>query len=65
MKKHPFTTIEYLQICLQNERETLGHLIEVAHKNNQPLDDSAIDAQRRRILRLTEKMADERKKYED
>ena len=54
-----------MKICLQNERETLGHLIEVAHKNNQSLDDSAIDAQRRRILRLTEKMADERKKYED
>jgi hypothetical protein len=65
MKKHPFTTVEYLKICLQNERETLGHLIEVAPKNNQPLDDSAIDAQQRRILRLTEKMADERKKYED
>ena len=65
MKKHSFTTVEYLKVCLHNERETLGHLIEHALRNNQPLDDSVIDAQRRRILRLTEKMTVEKKKYED
>ena len=56
MKKHPFSKTQYLQICLQNEKDTLQHLISAAESSNQPLDNSIIERQRKKILDLVNKI---------
>ena len=47
-----FNTAEYLQICLQNERATLQHLIGAAKGGNQPLDNPIIKNQKDKISKL-------------
>ena len=47
-----FNTAEYLQICLQNERATLQHLIGAAKGGNQPLDNPIIKNQQDKISKL-------------
>ena len=47
-----FNTAEYLQICLQNERATLQHLIGAAKSGNQSLDNPIIKNQEKKISNL-------------
>ena len=56
MQGHPFNTAEYLQICLQNERATLQHLIGAAKSGNQPLDNPIIKNQEKKISNLVIKI---------
>ena len=47
-----FNTAEYLQICLQNEKDTLQHLIGAAESSNQPLNNPIIKNQQDKISKL-------------
>jgi hypothetical protein len=56
MKDTVFSKAEYLQICLQNERATLQHLIGAAKSGNQPLDNPIIKNQEKKISNLVIKI---------
>jgi len=56
MNNTVFNTAEYLQICLQNERATLQHLIGAAKSGNQPLDNPIIKNQEKKISNLVIKI---------
>ena len=47
-----FNTAQYLQICLQNEKDTLQHLIGAAESSNQPLNNPIIKNQQDKISKL-------------
>tara|TARA_Y100001937_G_scaffold73047_1_gene99326 strand:+ start:972 stop:1157 length:186 start_codon:yes stop_codon:yes gene_type:complete len=47
-----FNTAQYLQICLQNEKDTLQHLIGAAESSNQPLNNPIIKNQQDKIYNL-------------
>ena len=59
-----FNTAEYLQICLQNERATLQHLIGAAKGGNQPLDNPIIKNQQDKISKLIIKIENLEKQNE-
>ena len=56
MKDTVFSKAEYFQICLQNERATLQHLIGAAKSGNQPLDNPIIKNQEKKISNLVIKI---------
>ena len=64
MKDTIFSTAEYLQICLTNERATLQHLIGAAKSGNQPLDNPIIKNQKDKISKLIIKIENLEKQNE-